>query len=144
VSTEPHLAQMTPNERGLALRWLEKHQTEYDLIVFQRVLGPTPVHHFEEMGRVVTWPLRSWGMRPDALAWQGAEVTIVEFKASVGFNVIRQMNIYAHLASPGGIRLAGLHLLVVGGSVRPGVREALAQFEITLELLPEVEMIPFT
>jgi len=144
-ATDPRgLAQMTPNERALARRWLELHAKEYDLIVFQNGLGESPVHKFTELGQVYEWQLTTWRPRPDFIAWRGDEWTIGEIKARVTFKAVAQLYHYGEVARNGTPAPKMLRLLMIGGSVAPGVEQALAHFEIHLDLLPEVKLIPLT
>jgi hypothetical protein len=138
------MAQMTPNERKLALRWLEIHAHEYDLIVFQARLGDPPVHTFQMGDAVVAWPLCTWLPRPDFIAWRGQELTIGEIKANITFKLIGQIQAYADRARRDTPEAPLIRLIAIGGTIAPGVEQSLAHFDIHLELFPDVELVPFT
>jgi len=135
---------MTPNERALGLRWLQLHSHEYDLICWQHALTRPPVHFFQMGSTVVAWPLVSWCLRPDFMAWSRGLITIGEVKRTLTVQVAAQLQRYQRVFMEDNRDAKIPKLFAIGSSVEPAAVDVFSRVGILYDVYPDVRLIPNT
>jgi hypothetical protein len=127
---------MLPAEVLVFKAWLAQHETEYDRFDYNVRLGPgiDPGPNVSEFYRNIA--ILATQLRMDAVAWKGAQPTIIEVKRRAGPRNIGQLVTYFHVWQADFPSLPTPNLLLLASGAMAGLDAVLAATGIKLVIVP--------